>query len=183
MERRHQSTADRFYVEVLKATEIKRFNTDSEADMEMQRQDVDLLLTLNNVTYRISEKFREKDYGDLYVEVFSKYPAKEGWLFSGSPHAVLYFTPERVLWITHKSLSEFCKNNLFPFIPNEWYEELVQSHQSILSKNLKISDATFTINLIQAHNEEGSSWETIGISAPLWVFQENGVKIMLFKPI
>jgi predicted 3-demethylubiquinone-9 3-methyltransferase (glyoxalase superfamily) len=56
-EREQAEKADRFYREVLKASEIKRFNTDTEADMVMQRQDVDLLLTLNGVVYRIPKNF------------------------------------------------------------------------------------------------------------------------------
>ena len=89
--------ADQFYCNILKATEIQRFNVDSETDMEMQRQDVDLLLTLNGLTYRISEKFRDKDFGDLYVEVYSKYPKTPGWLHTGSPNAN---NQDGSIWVT-----------------------------------------------------------------------------------
>lgn len=179
-ERGQSAMADNFYREVLKASCIKRFNTDSEEDMEMQRQDVDLELTLNGVTYRVSEKFRDKDYGDLYVEVFSKYPKTLGWLHIGSPNAILYFTPGFVYWITHKSLSSFCLETLFPLIPENWYEELFQSHKSIISKSIRVGKKLMKINVIQAHNFDGSAWETIGISAPFGFFQENGVKIKRF---
>jgi len=170
-----------FYRDVLKVSEIKRFNTDSDADMEMQRQDVDVLLTLNGISYRVSEKFRDKDYGDLYVEVFSKYPKIPGWLHSGSPNAILYFTPESVYWITHSSLKAFCIETLFPLIPQKWYEELFQSHASITSKRLFLNQKWVKINLIQAHNRDGAEWETIGLSAPFRVFEENGVRIKHFQ--
>lgn len=176
-ERESAGKADEFYREVLHVSDIKRFNTDSDADMEMQRQDVDVLLTLSGITYRVSEKFRDTDYGDLYVEVYSKYPKARGWLHTGSPNAILYFTPESVYWITHKSLSFFCLQTLFPLIPDSWYEELYLSHKSILSRQILVNDKILTVNLIQAHNRDGSEWETIGVSAPFWVFEENGVKL------
>ncbi len=180
-ERDQAEKADTFYRTELFATEIRRFNTDSIADMEMQRQDVDVMITLSSgLTYKISEKFRDKDYGDLYVEVFSKYPSTPGWLETGSPNAVLYFTPSSVYWITHKSLASFCLNVLFPSIPHTWYSELFESHQTITSKYIKIKGELVKINLIQAHNflPDGTKWETIGISIPFSILQKNGVKIM-----
>jgi hypothetical protein len=176
-EREQAERADAFYREVLKASEVKRFNSDSETDMEMQRQDVDVLVTLNEIRYRVSEKFRDKDYGDLYIEVFSKYPQTPGWLHTGSPNAIIYFTPGFVYWITHKSLSAFCLDVLFPLIPAKWYDELFQSHKTIISKRLFLNKKLIKINLIQAHNRDGATWETIGISAPFWLFEENGVKL------
>jgi hypothetical protein len=176
-EREQVSKANVFYRDTLKATDIVRFNSDSESDMEMQRQDVDLLLTLNGISYRVSEKFRDKDYGDLYVEVFSKYPATPGWLHTGSPNAILYFTPANVYWITHKSLAAFCLEVLFPVIPPDWFEKLFLSHKTISRRCLKHKDRYVKINLIQAHNRDGAYWETMGISAPFSFFENNGVKI------
>ncbi|MFZ4725199.1 MAG: hypothetical protein ACOYMD_07095, partial [Paludibacter sp.] len=174
-EREQAIKADDFYRDVLKVSEIKRFNSDSEADMKMQLQDVDLLITLNGITYKVSEKFRDKDYGDLYVEVYSKYPKTPGWLHTGSPNAILYFTPNTVYWITHKSLKEFCIDKLFPLIPDTWWKEQFQSHKSIVSKSIVLNNKVFKINLIQAHNSDGANWETFGISAPFSVFEEYGV--------
>jgi hypothetical protein len=182
-EREQALKADTFYRNVLNATEIKRFNSDSDSDMEIQRQDVDLLLTINETTYRVSEKFRDVDYGDLYVEVYSKYPKTPGWLHTGSPNAILYFTPAAVYWITHKSLASFCLQTLFPQIPETWYEEIFLSPKVISSKQLDLKGKSFKINLIKAHNKDGSTWETIGISAPFKVFEENGVKIRRFDLI
>jgi hypothetical protein len=182
-EREQTGKADRFYCEVLHATDIKRFNSDSEADMAMQRQDVDLLLTVNDTVFRVSEKFRDRDYGDLYVEVFSKYPHTPGWMHTGSPNAILYFTPETVYWITHKSLSAFCLDVLFPVIPEKWYEELFQSHKTIIPKQILFNKKFIRINLIQAHNKDGASWETIGVSAPFSFFEENAVKIKQYPAI
>ncbi len=182
-EKEQSVKADLFYIEVLRAADIKRFNSDSKSDMEMQRDDVDVLLTIHDIQYKVSEKFRDKDYGDLYVEVFSKYPDAPGWLKTGTPNAILYFTPESVYWITHKSLAAFCFEKLFPNIPQTWFDELFLSGQTICSKHITLNDKLFKINLIQAHNclADGTKWETIGISAPFSLFENNGVKIRKWK--
>ncbi|HET7732797.1 MAG TPA: hypothetical protein VFK73_03080, partial [Paludibacter sp.] len=66
---------------------------------------------------------------------------------------------------------------LFPLIPEKWYAELFQSHKTIISKRILLNKKLIKINMIQAHNRDGVSWETIGISAPFIFFEENGVKI------
>jgi len=178
-EREQADKADNFYRNIMKVSEIVRFNTDSPSDMVMQREDVDLLITLNGITFRVSEKFRDKDYGDLYLEMYSKYPKIEGWIHTGSPNAILYFTPNSVYWITHKSLSAFCFQILFPLIPSVWYQEIHNSGKSIVSKKILLNGEWNKINIIQAHNQptSGKNWQTIGISAPFSLFENNGVKI------
>lgn len=175
-EREQTHEADKFYIEVLHATDIVRFNSDLETHMEMQRQDVDLMLNIRGTSFRISEKFRDKDFGDLYIEVYSKYPHTLGWMHTGSPDAIVYFTPRSAYWITHKSLIDFCKNTLFPAIPVGWYSEIFESHQSIVSKKIILKDITTNIHLIQAHNFEGKAWETIGLSIGFDVLKHFGVK-------
>lgn len=180
-EREQAQKADRFYREVLNATEIVRFNSNSESDMEKQRQDIDVQATIRGTRFNISEKFRDKDYGDLYIEVFSKYPHTKGWLQTGKPDAIVYFTPNSVFWITHKSLHECFKNTLFPNIPEMWYEELYKSHKSIVTKKVTFEGFETNINLIQAHNFEGITWETIGISVKFEVLEKLGVKFKKIK--
>jgi hypothetical protein len=178
-ERAQATTADTFYRQVLHVSSIRRFSSDSHSDMEMQRQDVDALITIGEVTYRISEKFRAKDYGDLYVEMFSKFPNVPGWIATGSPNAILYFTPCSVYWITHKSLSDFCKATLFPLIHLNWLQDLYVSNKNIVSKTIVLDGQTVKLNLIKAHNHpsEGRDWVTIGLSAPFGIFEKCGVKI------
>lgn len=178
-ERAQAATADAFYRNVLHVACIQRFNSETHYDMEMQQQDVDVLITIGEVTYRVSEKFRAKDYGDLYVEMFSKYPNVPGWIETGSPNAILYFTPASAYWITHKSLAAFCRNNLFPLIHSVWLQELCNYHKNIVSKIITFNGRPVKLNLIRAHNHpsEGRDWETIGLSAPFDFFEKNGVKI------
>ena len=67
-EREFAERADRFYREQLKASEIRRYNNDNELDMSFQHRDIDVSITINGKTYNVSEKFRDTDFGDMYVE-------------------------------------------------------------------------------------------------------------------
>ncbi|OIP85289.1 MAG: hypothetical protein AUK44_00200 [Porphyromonadaceae bacterium CG2_30_38_12] len=180
-EREQAIKANQHYTERWGATNIQRFDTDSPDDLVMQRQDVDLLLTINGTTYRVSEKFRDKDYNDLYIEVFSKYPQTVGWLQSGSADAIVYFTPKAVYWITHKTLKDFCLSKLFPAIAPNWYEEIFINQQTFLSKTIYIDKVKIPIKIIQAHNFEGVAWHTIGVSISFDVLQTFQVKLKKFE--
>jgi len=179
-ERNFAIKANKFYSEELNATKIKRFNNDTANDLELQRQDIDVQVTIKGTKFNISEKFREKNFGDLYIEVFSKYPHTMGWMHTGSPDAIVYFTPDSVYWITHKTLKAFCDVILFPAIPHAWYDEIFKSGKAIASKQLILNGKNCKINLIQAHNFEGKAWETIGLSIDFDVLEHFGVK---FKKI
>jgi hypothetical protein len=179
-ERYQSEKADSYYREVLKATDIVRFNSDFDSDMLMQRQDIDLLLTIRGTVFKISEKFRDKDYGDLYIEIFSKFPHTKGWMHTGEPNAIIYFTPKSTYWITHKSLLDCFEKIIFPAIPEVWYEELYQSKQSICTKKVQFNDIETNIQLIQAHNFEGKAWETLGISIQFDVLSKLGVKFQKY---
>ena len=180
-EREQAEKANDFYTQRLHVNNIKRFSTDSDADMIMQRKDIDLQFDLNDITYLVSEKFRDKDFGDLYIEVFSKYPHTKSWLFTGSPNAILYFTPTHVYWITHKSLQQFCFEKLFPAIPENYYQELYENHKPIVSKCILIDGESFALNIIQSHNKDGAEWETIGVSVDFDMLEKFGVKFLKYK--
>ena len=183
-ERSQTGKADCFYRNVFHATEIVRYNSDSEFDMVFQRKDIDVSIRVENKFFHISEKFRETDYGDLYVEVYSKYPHVKGWLHTGSPDVIVYFTPISVYRIKHQSLQVFCLEKLFPAIPEKWFREIYCSGKAFVRKNLILDKKQLSINLIQAHNKpaDSSSWETIGIAIPFETLERNGVKIKKYPP-
>lgn len=168
--------ADAFYRDVLKVSNIKRFNSDSVEDMEMQHADVDLTFERDGVKYCVSEKFREHDYNDLYIEIYSKYPDTPGWIITGTPNAILYFFPSSVYWITHKSLYEFCVNKLFPAIPKAFIEDIFETRKAYLPKSIVLDNNTVAIKLVQAHNHDGADWETIGVCVSFDVLAKNGVQ-------
>ncbi|HOH56013.1 MAG TPA: hypothetical protein PK903_07900 [Paludibacteraceae bacterium] len=174
--------ADNFYREVLHVNEIRRFSTDSTEDMRMQLQDIDVELIKNNQAFNVSEKFRDKDFGDLYLEVFSKYPHTRGWLETGSADMLVYFVPEAVYCCNAQILRKFCVNKLFPEIPDEWYKEIFCSDAAINSKNLNFFGQQTIIHLIKANNQtaDGNRWCTIGISVPFDFLKNNGLDIRKF---
>lgn len=117
------------------------------------------------------------DYGDLYIEIYSKYPDTLGWMHTGSPNAILYFTPRSVFWITHSSLKNFCINELFNnAIPTQWLAELYENKKTIQHKKITIKDSIVDLHLIQSHNKDSASWETIGVSVAFDVLKNFGVK-------
>jgi len=174
--------ADAFYREVLLVDEIIRFATDSKEDMKMQLQDIDVQLIKTNRVCHVSEKFREKDFVDLYVEVFSKYPHTRGWLETGSADMLVYFVPEAVYCCNAQILRKFCVNKLFPEIPDEWYKEIFCSDAAINSKNLNFFGQQTIIHLIKANNQtaDGNRWCTIGISVSFDFLKNNGLDIRKF---
>ena len=70
--------ADAFYNSKSEKCIIKRYNIDSNENLAFQKKDIDLTLILTDRSLHISEKFRKEDYGDLLIELYSKYPDISG---------------------------------------------------------------------------------------------------------
>ena len=176
-EREFAERADRFYREQLNADTIRRYNSDNEQDMNFQHRDIDVTLTINGKNYNVSEKFRDTDFGDMYVEVYSKYPHILGWIHSGEPDFIAYFTPKAVYLISHRDLRNFCINNFFPKIHLEYYNEIFLSGKTRIKKTVYLSDKQVEIIVIQAHNQTGnSSWKTIGVAVGFDVLSMYNIK-------
>lgn len=179
-ERSQAPLADRFYREKCLAVDICRFNNDTASDMEMQYLDIDLQLKIKERTYLISEKFRDKDYGDMYLELYSKYPLVKGWMHTGRPDAIVYFTPANVYWINHNSLKRFFTEQLFPKIDEKLYSSLVDSEKNIVSYRITLNGEKEKINLIKADNKDGNEWTTLGISVSFDALNRHGVRFLKF---
>lgn len=182
-ERGKSVEADIFYRDKMHVTEIIRYNSDCAKDMDFQRKDIDAALIIGNKTYYVSEKFRETNFGDFYVEIFSKYPHVQGWIYTGSPNYVAYFVPGFVYFIYHQALKSFCLEKLLPQLPEKWFRTIYQSRKTVESKKIILDRKLLKLNLIQAHNKPttGSAWETIGVSIPFSVLEENGIKIRRYS--
>ena len=177
-EREFAERADRFYREQLKASEIRRYNNDNELDMSFQHKDIDVSITINGKNYNVSEKFRDTDFGDMYVEVYSKYSNVLGWIHTGEPDFISYFTPKAVYLISHKNLRDFCINTLFPAIPTKYFQEIFETGKTRIKKQIVISGKQVEITIIQAHNQTGnSSWKTIGVAVDFEILKFFGTKI------
>jgi hypothetical protein len=172
--------ADDFYRNVLKVTSILRYNHDMPRDMEMQRADVDVSIKIGEKLYHISEKFRDVDYGDLYIEIYSKYPHTQGWMHTGKPDAVLYFTPSHVYWINHYSLRHFCFDLLFPSIHQHLIDDFFQSDKHIKLYKVIISGKQLPVKMIKADNKDGTEWVTIGVAVSFDILKSFGLNFRGF---
>ena len=146
-ERSKAEFADNFYTERFDASQIVRYSSDSDTDMDFQRKDIDVSFVVNGKRYFVSEKFRATDYGDLYVEIYSKYPQTAGWMHTGLPDAMVYFTPRTVYRIIHDELNFFCLEKLFPNIPELWLQEIYDSGKTRVSKKIVIDNFAFSVNI------------------------------------
>lgn len=175
--------ADKFYRDILHVSDIKRFNYQFSEERKMQRQDIDLILTYQNKSYKVSEKFRSKDFGDLYLEIYSKYPNVLGWLREGVSDYLMYFTPENVYCIDDHSLKNFYIEKLSPLLSSLWFESINDSVKTIFNKKIYIDKIPYVISIIKALNEtsEGDKWITMGITIPFNMLKINGVRFLKFS--
>lgn len=180
-ERNQSHRADAFYSQHLKAQNIVRFDKDTSEDMHMQKRDIDVSIVIDGKTYLVSEKFRNKDFGDIYIELFSKYPHSKGWLEQNYAQALLYFTPSKVYWIGYQTLHWFAHNLLFAAINRQVIDEFAADNKLISSCSIKINGQTLAIKLIKAPNAcDGNSWTTIGLSIEPKFLIQFGVNVKVF---
>lgn len=164
--------ADDFYFEQLGVERIVRFDSGSEEDMEFQRADIDVQLHGWGRHANVSEKFRKKDFNDLYLELYSMYPDTKGWMERNEADFLAYFFPDRVLWINKHELHELFHRDIHPLIEQEWLEGLVKKfpkkngRQNYQKNGLEIS-------LIKAYNRTRSkNWDTLGVTVSLDLVRE-----------
>lgn len=181
-----QARANKFYTEKLKVLQINRYNCNSESHLQFQRNDIDLSIELKGRQIMVSEKFRSFDYGDLYLECYSKYPGTPGWMHHSQADFLACFFPERVLWINKKKLVGFFLNKLWPELPGGWFAKInreLHGRSGIQKQKIDILGRPREFTVIQAFNSSGKDkWHTIGIGLPLEMLSEFNIpgKIYLF---
>jgi hypothetical protein len=179
-EKEQSNKADAFYADRLKVNEILRYNHDTPEDMAMQHADIDVSVRIGERRYNVSEKFRDVDYGDLYVELYSKYPHTQGWMHTGNPDVIVYFTPSKVCWVQHSSLNRFCFGTLFPAISQDDVLQFYLSELHFKPVKILLSEKTVRLKLIKADNKDGAEWTTIGLAIPFGTLRDFGVKFKEF---
>lgn len=103
----------------------------------------DLILMKNNVEIRVEEKFREKDYGDLLIEIIQDVVSNNpGWFYSETFDRLSYVTvdnnykPVQIYWIKFVKF----KSWLFDYLTKKKRAEVVFSPLGYgLTMNLPIS--------------------------------------------
>lgn len=176
--------ADVFYKRApFAVTKIERYNQSTKEDMILQRQDIDVSLSfVDGRTYYVSEKFREHDYNDLLLEIYSKYPNTPGWIHNSNADRMAYFFPKRMFWIDKPNLSTFCINKLFPLVENHAIEHLLSQQAHSLKVGLKVGGKTYNCILTQAFNRMGKeTWNTISISVPFSMLHDFDIRFQEFK--
>ncbi|MDR2293472.1 MAG: hypothetical protein LBE11_08385 [Prevotellaceae bacterium] len=184
-EQKSQKRADDFYLNYLKATDIVRYNRNTKIDMKMQRSDIDVSFKRNGKVIKISEKFRAKDFNDLYIEFYSKFPDIRGWLDKSNADYITYFFPTRVFIIDEKALSEFYKNCLSNTVSDDIFKRLIEQYPNDNAQKarwIKIQDHSYKIQIIQAYNKtENASWYTMGIAIPFYVLDDFDIYCKKFN--
>ncbi len=178
------SAADNFYRQQLGAVKTERCDYHTEKGRIFQRDDIDLWLTLGSEKISVSEKKRTRDFNDLYLEVYSKFPDTSGWTVHSKADFLAYFFPDRVFWAGFPQIVRFCRESLFPQISSHWFENLKSNHlkKSAQKKHtIKIAGQVYDVVLIQAYNEsDGNSWYTMGISIPFDMLKDNHIKFRIY---
>jgi hypothetical protein len=177
--------ADMFYKNVLKAEIIKRFSCSKPEDREFIEKDQNLLIKMNDRESAVSEKARDQDWNDIYVEIFKKYPYEEGWIKSTEAEYIAYFFPGRVFWAKMEPLKALCYDILCKAIDSGIYKELsymYPKNSGRLSKTFKINTKTYSFNFIQTYHEHGeNSYYSIGISLPFVLLMDFRIDYKIFK--
>lgn len=176
--------ADLFYKRAPFAVQsINRYNQDTPAHLVLQRQDIDLNISFDDGrTYAVSEKFRKRDYNDLLLEIYSKYPHTKGWVHKSKAYRLAYFLPKRMFWIDKTMLTTFCIHTLFPRIEGDAIERLLTDEQNSLKVGVKLEGTLYNCTLTQAfNNTDGDMWNTISISVPFKMLADFEIRFQVFK--
>ena len=177
--------ADMFYKNVLKAESVKRYLHDKEEDKEFLAKDQSLFMKIADKETTISEKIREQDWNDIYVEIFKKYPHEEGWIKVTEADHLAYFFPGRVFWAKMDPIKMLCHDILSKAFDSGIYKELYYMYpknSGRLSKTFKINTKTYSFNFIQTYHEDGeNSYYSIGISLPFVLLMDFRIDYKIFK--
>jgi len=167
-----QPRNDRFYSEVLNATNINRIGYESPEERELQRQDIDLIATIGGTEISISEKDRDVDYNDLLIEFYSVYPTTRGWMDNSEAQMMAYFLPTRVIWINKLQLIDFYNNELRNLPVDGYFNELRRTHRTRSSASIEILGRNEHIDFIAAYNPD---YITMSIAVSFDLLRRAGV--------
>ena len=175
--------ANKFYTEILKVGKITRIGFDNEESRALQRLDVDACFEYNGKQVYVSEKHRKVDYGDLLLEVFSKFPHTPGWMNNSAADYLAYFVPRKVYWINKKQLTWFYSNILYKVIPDSFFQKLINNYPRQSRKEqtiIEINGSREYVKVVQAYNApygSNDTWYTENICVKFSTLRRAGVEI------
>ena len=171
--------ADSFYFDQFHVENIIRFNSGNTSDMVFQRKDIDLQLYGWGRHTNVSEKFRDFDFDDLYLELYSMYPDTKGWMHSSEANYLAYFFPKRMLWIKEQELQIIFKNHIEPSINYIELDEWLSKNRKRSGKfktEIKVLDKTYSALIINAFNKTiNKEWNTTGVSVSFGLLKDCGL--------
>lgn len=177
--------ADMFYKNVLNADILKRYSPRNIDDKEFVAMDYALKIKMGDREVHISEKSREQDWNDIYVEIYRKYPEEEGWIKYTQADYLGYFFPGRVFWAEMAPIKQLCFEILAKASESDIYKELsymYPKNSGRLSKTFKINTKTYSFNFIQTYYEKGDhSYYSIGISLPFVLLMDFRIAYKIYK--
>jgi len=170
-------TNNRFYTEKLEAISIERIKFEGKEGKTLQRNDIDLYVTLEGKRISVSEKDRHKNFHDVLIEFYSKYPAVRGWMDHSKADILAYFVPGSVFWINKVQLVWFYENLLKSVVADTFFDELIRSRKTIGTKEIILLGKKETITLVAAYNRE---YITASVCVGLDVLKRAGVEYRIY---
>ena len=167
-----QPRSERFYLEVLNATSIRRIGYKTPKEIELQKQDIDLFATIDGEEISISEKDRDRDFDDLLIEFYSVYPDTRGWMDNSEAQMMAYYTPTKVIWVNKHQLVEFYNNHLKGLPFEKHFNELIKTHSTRSNGTFNILGQIENVNFIAAYNR---TYVTMSIAVSFDLLRRAGV--------
>lgn len=174
-EKRKFQMADHVYFDSLCVEEITRFDTGTKHDMEFQKQDIDVQLHAWGRFANVSEKFRDKDYGDLYLELYSMFPNTLGWMDVTGADYLAYFFPLRMLWINKSELKKVFEKCIKQQIPTQKIEVWIMKNPKQCGR-FSFYINNFKMQIVIAYNRtKTKEWYTVGVCVPFKYLKQQGL--------
>ena len=170
-------TNNRFYTEKLEASTIERIKFEGKEGKTLQRNDIDLYVTVDGKRISVSEKDRHRNFHDVLIEFYSKYPTVRGWMDHSKADILAYFVPGSVIWINKVQLVRFYENHLKSAVPDTFFDELIKFRKTIATKKINILGSSETISVVAAYNKE---YITTSICVGLDVLKRAGVEYRIY---
>ena len=173
--------ADHFYSDSFKVEDIVRFDTGSSYDMEFQRQDIDVQLYGWGRVANVSEKFRDRDFNDLYLELYSMFPERKGWMNVEGADYLAYYFPLRMFWIKKAELKKIYRSQIEPIINRSEIESWIRANPKKSGK-FESNIANTNVQIITAYNQvRNKTWNTVGVSVPFHLLKNLGLQWKEFR--
>lgn len=177
--------ADMFYKNVLKAEIIKRYSLKKDEDKDILGKDIYLHVKMNEKETTISEKIRDQDWNDIYVEIYRKYPDEAGWIKFTEAEYLAYFFPSRVFFSKMEPIRNLCQDILCRAVNTGIFKDMYYMFfrsSGRHSQSIKINNKTYNFTFHQTYHDGGeNSFYSIGIILPFVMLMDFRIDYKIFK--